>query len=390
MSRIDDLVSKYCPNGVERWLLGDLEDQKIIQLGRGDVISKTDLRDNPGEYPVYSSSATGNGILGFYSNYMFEDERLSWSIDGGGKFFYRPQHKYSITNVCGWLKVLQKDKISTKYLFYVLTNEWVKKVFDYTNKAHPSVIRKEYTLPIPPLPVQEEIVKILDSFTMLEAELEKELETRKQQYEYYRNKLLNPENMRTKIQTLKLSDICSFSNGKGHEKFIVDNGKFIVVNSKFVSTEGKVKKFSNNQISPVFVDDILMVMSDLPNGKALAKCFFVDQDDTYTLNQRICQLTVKNKRMVLPKYLYYVLNRTPLLLKYDNGCDQTNLRKEDITSIDVDIPALEEQERIVSILDKFGVFINDMSEGLPAEIEARKQQYEYYRNKLLDFQPIAE
>ena len=153
MSKINDLIKELCPNGVKYYLLADLEENNKIILGRGNVISKSDIREHPGDYPVYSSSAVGNGEIGRYGKYMFEDVRISWSIDGGGRFFYRNAPKYSITNVSGWLKVLDDSFIDIKYLYYSLTNEWTKKTYDYTHKAHPSVIRREYIIPIPPLEV---------------------------------------------------------------------------------------------------------------------------------------------------------------------------------------------------------------------------------------------
>jgi len=191
------------------------------------------------------------------------------------------------------------------------------------------------------------------------------------------------------VRWTTLGEIIHFMNGKGHEKHINENGKYIVVNSKFVSTEGKVKKYSKQQISPIFEDDILMVMSDLPNGKALAKCFYVDENDKYTLNQRICALTVKDKENLNAKYLFYILNRNSQLLRYDSGADQTNLRKDDILQITIPLPSLAEQARIVSILDKFDALVNDISIGLPAELAARRSQYEYYRGKLLSFKEYA-
>ena len=86
----------------QKYTLGELENLNIIKLGRGNVISKNDIRNNPGKYPIYSSSAINNGKMGEYGGYMFDDERITWSIDGGGKFFYRNNHKYSVTNVSGW------------------------------------------------------------------------------------------------------------------------------------------------------------------------------------------------------------------------------------------------------------------------------------------------
>lgn len=140
--------------------LAELEDAGRIRLGRGQIISRKDLMATPGDYPVYSSAAVGEGIFGRYGKYMFEDPRITWSIDGGGRFFFRTDAKYSVTNVCGWLKV-EDCKLDNLFLYYALYSEWVKKTFDYTHKAHPSVIRKEYDLPIPPLEEQERIANRL-------------------------------------------------------------------------------------------------------------------------------------------------------------------------------------------------------------------------------------
>ena len=129
--------------GVEWKALGELEDSGVLKLGRGNVISKNDLSNFPGDYPVYSSSASGSGIFGRYGKFMFEDERITWSIDGGGRFFHRQMHRYSLTNVCGWLRVNDTTVLNTRFLFHVLSGAWETKVFDYTKKAHPSVIRDE-------------------------------------------------------------------------------------------------------------------------------------------------------------------------------------------------------------------------------------------------------
>ena len=124
-------------DGVEvEWkALGDLEDSKVIKLGRGKVISRRDLSSFPGEYPVYSSSAAGTGEFGRYGKYMFDDERITWSIDGGGRFFYRNCHFYSVTNVCGWLRVLNIGILNTRFLYYALSVAWEIKVYDYTKKC---------------------------------------------------------------------------------------------------------------------------------------------------------------------------------------------------------------------------------------------------------------
>jgi type I restriction enzyme S subunit len=126
-------------------------------------------------------------------------------------------------------------------------------------------------------------------------------------------------------------------------------------------------------------------MSDLPHGKALAKCFLVDQDDQYTLNQRIGAFSVKDENIISTKFLFYILDRNRQLLRFDNGADQTNLRKGEILSIKIPVPSKDEQARIVAILDKFDTLTHSISEGLPREIELRQKQYEYYRDVLLNF-----
>lgn len=155
----------------------------------------------------------------------------------------------------------------------------------------------------------------------------------------------------SQVELTTLGKSCEFFNGKAHEKSIDENGKYIVVNSKFISSEGKSFKRTNEQMFPLYKGDIVMVMSDVPNGKALAKCFIIDKDNTYSLNQRIC--CIRSKQFDT-KYLYYQLNRHEHLLAFNNGENQTNLRKDDILACPLIKPSMEEQKRMVEELD--GVF----------------------------------
>lgn len=144
----------------------------------------------------------------------------------------------------------------------------------------------------------------------------------------------------------KLKDISQFINGKGHEQSISPFGQYIVVNSKFISTEGVVKKFSNKQLEPLYVDDIAMVMSDVPNGRAIAKFFYIDEDNKYTLNQRICALrTTQNQKFIMKQ-----LNRNKYFLAFDDGAKQTNLKKDDVLKCPVALPDIKEQEKIAKLL----------------------------------------
>ena len=283
---------------------------------------------------------------------------------------------------------LDENAANYRYVFHFLSSqyEYIKSLGAGSQTNINAGIVKKLQIPIPcpenpekSLEIQAEIVRILDAFTELTAELT----ARKKQYNYYRDQLLSFEEGDVEWKTL--GDVANFANGKGHEQSIAEDGKYIVVNSKFISTDGKVAKFCNEQLCPLFIDDILIVMSDLPNGKALSKTFIVDMDEKYTLNQRIGAISAKNKNELLPRFLYYFLNRTQQLLKHDNGADQTNLRKDQILGVQVPIPPLTEQARIVAILDKFDALTNSITEGLPREIALRQKQYEHYRDLLLRF-----
>ena len=380
MSKIEELILELCPDGVEYRELGECLD---YEQPTKYIVKRTNY-DKSFATPVLTAGQSF--ILGYTDEndgiYKANGEKSVVIFDDFTTSFHWVDFDFKVKSSAMKILTPKKD-IDFRFVFYAM------KCILYNPQDHARHWISTYSkfqIPIPPLPIQQEIVNILDKFTLLEAELEAELEARKKQYEYYRNELLNFEGKDVEWKTIK--DVCIFSNGKGHEKNIVDSGSYIVVNSKFISSNGKVRKYSNTQICPLFIDEVLMVMSDLPNGKALAKCFLVDQDDKYTLNQRICSLRPKNKNELISKFLLYISNRNPQLLWFDNGVDQTNLRKDDILDITIPIPPLAEQQRIVDILDKFDALVNDISIGLPAEIAARRKQYEYYRGKLLDFKNI--
>jgi len=159
----------------------------------------------------------------------------------------------------------------------------------------------------------------------------------------------------------KLGEVTHFKNGAAHEKVVDENGEFIIINSKFISQEGRVRKYSNAFLCPLYKNEIVMVMSDIPNGKALAKCFIIDKDNTYTLNQRICAFEAKEG--FNSKYLFYKINRNDYFLAFDSGSGQTNLRRDEVLNCPIAFPSLSEQERIATVL-------SDMD----AEIETLKQQ----------------
>lgn len=384
MSRVDELIKKLCPNGVEYIQLGHLEDSGAIQLGRGKVISKKAIAESPGPYPVYSSSASFNGEFGRCSEYMFEDERITWSIDGGGRFFYRPPHKYSVTNVCGWLSV-KGNNLDTRYLFYVLDHSWAGKSFDYTKKAHPSTIRVEYTIPVPPLEIQQEIARILDKFTQLEA--------RRKQYAYYRETILGCPAVSGKFVELgQLGRIVTGKTPRSKDAlawgdsldFVTPSDisigmKYVRSPKRRLSDEGM--KSLNKSVLPA--DSILVTCIGADMGKT------VINGDQCVTNQQINAIILNPEVNV--GYLYHVLSSMrPKLLQLGSigGGTMPILNKTSFSKVKVPLPPLAKQREVAAILDKFDALVNDISTGLPAEIAARRKQYEYYRDKLLSFEPV--
>jgi type I restriction enzyme, S subunit len=151
-----------------------------------------------------------------------------------------------------------------------------------------------------------------------------------------------------------LGEISDFNNGKAHENHIDEFGKYIVVNSKFISSNAEVKKYSNICFCKTSKNNILMVMSDIPNGKAIAKCFFVEDGNLYTVNQRICSLEITTEN---PRFIFYRLNRNPYYLQFDDGVKQTNLRRNEVLSCPLPIPPIPEQHSIAQALSDVDALI---------------------------------
>ena len=389
MNQISRLIAKLCPLGVGFQLLGNLEDSGVVKLGRGNVISKTDLASSPGDYPVYSSSAAGSGEFGRYGKFMFEDERITWSIDGGGRFFYRSPHNYSVTNVCGWLKVVDSSKISTRFLFHVLTGLWETKVFDYTKKAHPSVIREEYLIPLPPIEIQIEIVRILDAFTELTTELTAELTARKKQYNHYRDQLLSFEEGDVEWKTLGDEEFFEVTSGgtpsTGKPEYW-DNGNIPWLKSESCNNEPvySAKKFITELGLKKSSAKLLQKETTLIAlvGATIFKTAFLEFPAA--TNQNIASIKSKNSEVISDKFVFYFLASLYEKLKSEMR-NYGMLNLSTLRQFKIPVPSPEEQTRIVAILDKFDALTNSITEGLPREIELRQKQYAYYRDLLLSF-----
>jgi type I restriction enzyme S subunit len=161
------------------YTLENLEKMGYINLSRGKVISQKDIVNKQGNYPIYSSSIHNNGLFGYYGDYDFQEELITWSVDGGGDFFYRPKHKFSVTNVCGVLKV-NSNLINCHFLASQLQMLHSKLHFDYTLKAHPSIIRKAYTIVLPKIEEQIQLASLI-------SDMENEIKALRTKLEKYKN-----------------------------------------------------------------------------------------------------------------------------------------------------------------------------------------------------------
>lgn len=368
--------------------LGEIENKRIVELGRGKIISKKEMQDNPGDYPVYSSSASGDGEIGKYGDYMFDDERITWSIDGGGKLFYRNGIKYSVTNVGGYIKVLSDD-LSCKFLYYVLINQWKNKKFDYVKKAHPSVIREEYMIPIIPRIMQDKIVEIFDKFSEIIEVLNRELQLRKIQYNYYKD-YLTQETIENKILDLnEVCDIidCPHSSPKWQAEGIpvirnynLVNGNIDVTNLSYVSEEEY--KDRTKRVEPK--EDDILFSREAPIGNV----GIVPIGFKCCQGQRVVLLRYKPE-IIRPRYLLHVLQGNFVkeqIQKVEKiGSTVSNFNISDLKKLKLSVPTLENQDIIIKKLDVFHNFCEIPNESLPAEITKREKMLEYYMDKILDF-----
>jgi type I restriction enzyme S subunit len=252
---------------------------------------------------------------------------------------------------------------------------------------------EKLTIPIPPLPVQQEIVNILDKFTELEAKLEAELEARRKQYEYYRNQLLTPVEVDGKwllngkeVEWKTLGEIAYYPKDRISAN-LVNETNYVGVDNLLQNRQGKTLSSyvpsTGNLIA--FKENDILIGNIRPY---LKKIWLSDTNGGTNGDVVIVRIKEIYSNIYNPNFLYFLLSSDSFFdydMQFAKGSKMPRGDKDAILKYKIPIPPLAEQERIVGILDKFDRLVNDISEGLPAEIEARRKQYEYYRGKLLNF-----
>lgn len=353
---------------------------EVAEIKRGRVISKGYLNENAGLYPVYSSQTENMGEIGRIRTFDFDQESITWTTDGAkaGTVFHR-KGRFSITNVCGLIKIRDIQSIGYRYLYYWLSIEAKKHV--YLGMGNPKLMSNQMErvpIPIPPLHVQQEIARILDKFTELETELEAKLETelalRKQQYERYRDQLLSPDKGLSEIEVewKKLGEVAEIGTGSSNRQDEVEQGEYpFYVRSKNV-LHSTTYQFDETAII-------------IPGEGGIGDIYHY-AEGKYALHQRAYRIHLIEGRL-LDKFLFYFMGACfkRYIISKSVVATTTSIRKPMLEQFPIPIPPLHVQQRIVSVLDKFHTLTTSISEGLPREIELRKQQYKYYRDKLLSF-----
>lgn len=383
LSRLEELIETLCPDGVDFASIGSLI-VRVRDKGKFDSNIST----------VYSVSNT-QGIVNaesYRENVIHSEDTSNYTIIKPGMFAYNPSRLNigSIAYLSGGdvglvspmyvVFKIDESRILKEYLDLNLKSTFVKNRIE-SYKEEGARFRFDFSrwdwirIPIPPLEVQSEIVRILGIFAKLKLELKLEHTARKKQYEYYRKEILSFNKDDKKVKRVPLSEITN-----------VIRGEYI---TKKDTREGNVPVILGGQEPAYYIDksnhsgEIVMIARSGASAGFVSywnEPIFVTDGFGYEAKQGA----------MIEKYLYYSLkNIESELNSMKRGAGVPHVSVEALGKIQLPVPTLEEQRFIVDTLDKFHLLCNDISEGLPAEIEARQKQYEYYRDKLLTFKELG-
>ena len=363
LNYIEKLVAELCPGGVEYVELNKLLNYE--QPGKYTVSSTN--YDDSYSTPVLTAGKTF--ILGYTDEvdgiYAASKKDPVIIFDDFTTAFKWVDFNFKIKSTAIKLLTSYNSNTSLKYIYYAM------QCIKYETQDHARQWISNYSkflIPLPPVEVQNAIVEILDKFTKLEAELEAELAARRAQYEYYRNSLF--ENLNGGGSEI-LGNLVKIKNGKSYKGF--NSGDIPVYGSGGIMTYVDRSAYSGPSVL-------------IPRKGSIGNIFYVD---TPFWNVDTIFYTEINREQVTPKYLYHAL-QVQNLSELNTAGGVPSLTQTVLKGVRIPLPSIAEQERIVKILDKFDALVNDISSGLPAEIEARRKQYEYYRDLLLTFPSASE
>ena len=411
MSKLEELIKEFCPNGVEYKKLGELGKFYGGLSGK----SKNDFTNGNEKLITYKNVYANPSLnLDIEDRVKINPGERQNTLQYGDIIFTGSSET---PDECGFSSVITTKTSEKLYLnsfcfFFRLDNQsillpdFAKHLFRAESiryqigKTASGVTRynvskdkmKQVQIPLPALPVQREIVRILDSFTLYSAELTAELTARRKQYEFYRDKLLNFNHVQYKEVAL-LELLCqSITDGPHETPVFVDSGiPFISAEAihdtriDFSKIRGFISSEYNEQCNKKYkpqINDVFMVKS----GSTTGKVAMVTDSREFNIWSPIAAM--RTNKSLLPRYLFYILQTKDIqnqVVKYASNGSQPNLSMRKLEQFKIKVPPMEVQERIVKVLDNFDAICSDLGIGLPAEIEKRQKQYEYYREKLLTF-----
>ncbi len=381
MSRLEELIQELCPNGVEYKPLSD-KTLFAFRYGKGNKIPE----DTGGQYDVYGA----NGIVSHIDEYNCEDVTIIGHIGAVG-LINRVKGKCFVTYNGTIATVVDKEKVDSQYLYYVLTT------LDLPSRkkgSQPFLSVSDFdkiAIPVPPLEVQREIVRILDSFTLLTAELTAELTARKKQYQHYLNSFF--ENQTDNL--VPLSSLGTITRGK---RFVhadaTETGVPCIHYGELYTFYGvhanTVKSHIREELRPkmryAHKGDVIIVGAGENNIDIGVGVAWEGNEDVAVHDACYTLCHSQNS-----KYISFYLRSDMYhnqIKKYVSEGKVCSISATGLGKAMIPLPSITEQERIVSILDRFDSLCNDITTGLPAEIEARQKQYEFYRDKLLSFKQL--
>ncbi len=409
MSKLEELIQELCPNGVNYYALKDMTtylkgmtgvSNKWKETGNCRFIEYMNVFKNISVDVTKFAYATVNnlnqtvlkkGDLLFTSasetiNECALSSVIESDIDNG---IFLDDHLFGLRIIDDFA-----DKVDVSFLKHLFRgNEFRRKVNKTVRGATRFYISKDdflkISIPVPPLEVQREIVQILDKFTLLTAELTAELTARKQQYEHYRDSLLS---FNSEIKNLPLNDIMiSIKDGShnppkdaGYATNLpmisaqnINNGIIDFTNVRFLTDSDFTLEHKRTNIQR---NDVLLTIVG-----AVGRVAVVNTDKKFTCQRSVCILK-PNCELIDSEYLKFILESSNIqnyFINNANGAAQKGIYLNQIKNIMIPVPSLEIQKRLVKVLNNFDKICSDLGIGLPAEIEARQQQYEYYRSKLL-------
>ena len=386
MSKLEQLIAELCPEGVEYVNIGSVVD---YEQPSKYIVKSTDYSDN---FDIPVLTAGQSFILGHTNEtenlYNASRENPVIIFDDFTAAFKWVDFPFKVKSSAMKMLIAKREKATLRYIFHVMSR------IGYFSDEHKRLwisIYSEISIPLPPLPVQEEIVRVLDNFTELTVELTVELTARKKQYEYYRERLLT---FGDDVPMVPLGKICKIGDGLHGTPKYDDSGEYYFINGNnlkngkvfFDSNTKKVDSLTYEKHKILFTSENTVFMS--VNGTIGNVSLY--NNEKIALGKSVAYFNILNS--INTEYLFYLLQTDYSKRYYEShktGSTIKNLGLKALREYSIPLPLPEEQQRIVDVLNRFDTLCSDISNGLPAEIEARQKQYEYYRDKLLTF-PKAE